>query len=176
MLKNANDLSLEDVMDYIIKEFHIPTRKSLENIKELIQDIDDEDIKNFPKLQYLWELYIQFKSEYLKHMENEEIITFPTILKYEKIMNLWNRDMLKINDQHLNYVEMRNEHDIFTSYLLSIIELFEGLDLDRKIKKIQQEFLDIQEKNVEHADLENDIVYPKWAELQIKILWDKKSN
>ena len=173
MLKNPGTLSIEKITKYIIKDFHIPTRKLLEKLRTKITEINDEDIKAYPKLSYLGELFIQFKSEYLKHMEKEEITTFPTIIKYEKILNSKNITLLQWDKQYLNYVEMKNEHDSFNSYLTSIIGLFEWLTLNKKIKNLYNYFTDIQKNNVEHANLENDIVYPKWEEFQNKLLWKK---
>lgn len=171
MKKDLNGKSLEKITKYIIKNYHDSNRKVLEKLKFMINDINDEDIKLYPKLQYLNELFLQFKSEYLKHMEKEELITFPTIIKYEKIFKS-DKKVLP-NDIKLNYIEMKNEHDVFGSYLVSINELFKVEGLNKKIKKLAKMFYDIQENNLYHAELENNIVYPSWNDLQNK-LFSKK--
>jgi len=171
MLKNPSTMSIENVAKYIIKEFHNPTRKLIEKLRIVITDLNEEDTKAYPKLKFLWELFIQFKSEYLKHMENEEITTFPTIIKYEKILNNKNISLLQWDKQYLNYVEMKNEHESFNSYLVSIISLFDWLDLNKKINNLYNIFIEIQNNNLEHAELENNIIYPKWIEFQDKLLW-----
>lgn len=171
MKKDLNGKSLEKITKYIIKNYHDSNRKVLEKLKFMINDINDEDIKLYPKLQYLNELFLQFKSEYLKHMEKEELITFPTIIKYEKIFKS-DKKVLP-NDIKLNYIEMENEHDVFGSYLVSINELFKVEGLNKKIKKLAKMFYDIQENNLYHAELENNIVYPSWNDLQNK-LFSKK--
>ncbi|NDK07988.1 hypothetical protein EOM39_01935 [Candidatus Gracilibacteria bacterium] len=171
MKKDLNGKSLEKITKYIIKNYHDSNRKVLEKLKFMINDINDEDIKLYPKLQYLNELFLQFKSEYLKHMEKEELITFPTIIKYEKIFKS-DKKVLP-NDIKLNYIEMKNEHDVFGSYLVSINELFKVEGLNKKIKKLAKMFYDIQENNLYHAELENNIVYPSGNDLQNK-LFSKK--
>lgn len=172
MKKDLNGKSLEKITKYIIKNYHDSNRKVLEKLKFMVNDITDDDIKLYPKLQYLNELFLQFKSEYLKHMEKEELITFPTIIKYEKLLKL-EREVLP-NDIQLNYVEMKNEHDIFGSYLISINELFKIEGMNKKIKKLAKMFYDINENNLYHSELENNIVYPTWNDLQNKLFTKKQ--
>jgi len=174
MNTNLESLSLEEIINYILKDFHIPTKKYLEELKSKVSEIKENDIANFPKLEFLGELFIQFKWEYLKHMEREELITFPTIIKYEKILTNNSKNLKNLNETRLNYIEMKNEHDVFASYLLNIISLFDSYEnLNFTLQELSNSFKTIQKNNEEHAYIENNIIYPKWNEFQDKLIKSK---
>jgi len=79
--KNPETMSLEKLIIYITKTFHEPLRKELIKLDTFITDIINNNLKEYPQLINLQELFHQFKTEVLKHITREDLVVFPTILK-----------------------------------------------------------------------------------------------
>lgn len=174
--KNIEDMSLVQLVDYITKTYHEPLRKNLKELDILVESLNNNHTKNYPELVHLKDLFWQFKTEILKHITKEDFVTFPSILRFEKIYTdkiIELSDDFELMDKLVNDVVMKNQHTEFNLYLSSIIDLLEWSDIKNKwvneyetAKKI---FLNIQEENITHSEIENTDLYFKWIELQNKL-------
>ncbi|NUJ97549.1 hypothetical protein HGA92_02035 [Candidatus Gracilibacteria bacterium] len=172
--KSVEDMSLNSLIKYITKTFHEPLRKDLKKIELLVPYIIENYSKKYPEITHLSELFSQFRKEILKHITREDIVVFPTILKFErlytdKLINL--SDNFEIINSLVNDIQMKNQHMEFNLYLDSIVQLLEGLSIidDEKIKdfkEFQSIFVNIQKNNVIHAKIENENLYSKGIQLQ----------
>jgi iron-sulfur cluster repair protein YtfE (RIC family) len=126
--ENISSMSILEIVDYITKTYHEPIRKNLVILDALVASIVLNDVKTHPELVHLGVLFSQFKIEVLRHVTKEDFITFPTILKYQRIYNddLINlSDNFEVMDKLINDVAMQNEHTDFELYLTSIIQLLD---------------------------------------------------
>lgn len=171
--QNIEEMSMEKLVEYITKTFHEPLRKDLKKLEEPVSIIINEYTSNFPDLVYLKELYTQFKSEILKHITREDFITFPSIIKYEKILSdkyIDLSDNLEIMDKLIYDVRMQNEHSDFEFYLNSIIGLFKWSKINNTWVKVFENlkllFIKIHDDLIIHSNLENKDLYSKWLKLQ----------
>ena len=174
--KNVENMSLSWLVKYITKTFHEPVRKNLKKLDLLVESIVVSHTKNYPELINLQELFRQFKTEVLKHVTKEDLVVFPTILRFEriytdKLINL--SDNFEVINSMVNDIVMKNQHKEFDLYLSSIIELLEWSEINNKgIKDFETAksiFISIKEANVIHSKLENEDLYFKWMYLQNKL-------
>lgn len=174
--KEVENMSVVELVKYITNTYHEPLRENLNELIWLVKIISEKYAPKYQDIVYLGELFSQFKTEILKHITREDFITFPAIIKYEKIygdplINL--SDNLEIMEKLVNDVQMKNEHWEFDSYLNSIINLLEESDMNDKLikefDKAKELFIKIHSDMIEHSRLENHDLYFKWKELQQKL-------
>ena len=174
--KEVEYMNLKELVKYITKTFHEPLRKDIKNLDVPIEIINDKYSKKYPELWYLQELFSQFKKEILKHITREDFITFPAIIKFERIIT---DDLIHLSDDYeimnkmINDVKMINEHLEFDSYLNSIISLLDRSDANWKkineFETVKSIFNTIHENNIIHSRLENNNLYSKWEQLQDRL-------
>jgi len=75
--------SMGELIDYIVDEFHSPLRVDLEKLDKLIEDIYIV-LENKKKILLPKEIFKQFKSEIIEHINKEEKDFFPEIINLEK--------------------------------------------------------------------------------------------
>lgn len=172
----VENLTLKQIVNYITKTYHVPLRKYLRTLDDLIPTLVAENGRDFPQLSHLTVLYTQFRNEILKHITREDFIVFPSILKYEKIY--WDHlinltDDFEVMEKLINDVKMQNDHREFNLYLQATIDLIEWAKIKEwKIKDLDEArkiFKQIFNDNITHSKIENEDLYLKWIQLQIQL-------
>ena len=162
MLKREQikQLGLSEITDYIIKEYHLPIRIILPKIEKKIIDIEEKYNPN--DISLVKEIFKQFIYEMMRHINREENIFFPTIIKVEK----WILKDIEELEKYLNI--QRIEHNEIETYLIwwetVIKKLCKGKEdeLYVELKNLANELYD---ETVEHVYIENMILDKKVWEL-----------
>jgi iron-sulfur cluster repair protein YtfE (RIC family) len=79
--KIPNNTDFKSIIDYIIENFHIPARKILPELEEELDFLVKKYSEKYPEFIQIKELYKQFSSLFLKHINREEDVLFPQILE-----------------------------------------------------------------------------------------------
>ncbi len=167
-------MSTEEIINYITVTFHEPIKKFFEEMTPKIDKIDKEYSWKYSKIDLLKELYTQFHRELMKHLTKEDLEVFPSVLKYEKVLE----DGLEIQknkevEKIINQIKMQNDHVEFQSYFYSIIDLLNSTDMNWKwiedFEYVKDKFITMWEETKVHSMLENTYIYPKGVLLQKKL-------
>ncbi len=157
-MKNIKKMSLSELLDFIIEEYHKSLRIDLNELKELIESLKWENTL------LLKELFLQFSWEILSHITQEEDEYFPEILK---IVN--NKDVSKKEIRSfLNIQEV--EHNEIDSYLIGIRSILTTLSAEspKKYKPICKQVEKIYYDTMDHVYIENNYLNKKVRELLTK--------
>ena len=180
--EDFDNMSVSDLITYITKTYHEPLRESFKRLDFLIDNVNVTYLKKYPDLFRLNSLYKQFKTEILRHVTREDLITFPSILRFEKI---YTDELIHISDNYelmselINDTEMSNQHNEFNLYLNKLITFVEWFKMSgedsNEINLIRSILVNLQKDNLVHSRIEDKDLYFKWKELQNK-LKEKLSN
>lgn len=75
--------SIAELIDFIERIYHIPLRHNIIWIENETKQLLLEYGKKYPELENIHHLFIQFKSEVLHHIEEEENDFFPVLRQIE---------------------------------------------------------------------------------------------
>jgi len=133
-IEDIEKLNTTDLINLIINNFHIPLRKLLFEMDNLLLLIKTE-----LELTWLYELYSQFKYELTIHMDREELKFFSEIIDLDS-WKKFNKERIK---DFLNYQEI--EHKEIIHYLDSWQKIFEKLKkqwniINNNIFKFEEKF------------------------------------
>ena len=110
-LDSLSEMTISELIDYIVDEFHTPLRTDLETLENKSKDICEiKWIKE--KLTLQKEIFKQFKYEIINHIDREKKEFFPEIIKLEKGLKV---DILFLK-KFLNIQEI--EHNEINNYLI----------------------------------------------------------
>lgn len=168
---NFNELSLNELVDYIEKIHHSYVEQQLLKIKQLLEKVIPKYSEKYPELIETSELLYQSSGELATHMKKEELILFPWIKKmvntkklgkelpvphFKTIQNPISMMLEDHNHETNNFHTMRK---LSKNYTIS-----ESVDTDfKKLYQLLDEFeLDLHK----HIHLENNILFPKAIELE----------
>lgn len=174
--EDFDKMSVSELVAYITETYHEPLRKRLKKLDFLIDSVNVSYLKKYPELFSLNSLYKQFKTEMLRHVTREDLITFPSILRFEKI---YTDEMIHLSDNYelieelVNDAEMINQHNEFNLYLNKLINFVEWFKMSwedsNEINIIRSILVNLQKDNIVHAQIEDKDLYLKWKELQKKL-------
>lgn len=174
--KDPSEMNIKQLVQYITKNYHIPLRQNLDELNYLVNYVYDNYLTEFPELESIKKAYVSFNKEITIHIDREDEITFPAIIKYEKIykyhLSGFNNSF-QIIKKMVNDVSMENDHKHFYHFLEDTLELINKNLISKsdviQIKKMIKLFEEIKDSLVEHSRLENQNLYYRWIQLQEKL-------
>lgn len=78
-----NKESLEKLIEHIITDYHVPLRKQLTFIEELARKVARVHARTHPEMVKLLDVLTGFKNQLELHMQKEEMVLFPAIIRLE---------------------------------------------------------------------------------------------
>ncbi len=75
--------SLKELIDHIIQTYHIPLKKELVRIQKLASKVATVHGERHPDMKELANVFEDFKAQLELHMQKEEIVLFPAIIRME---------------------------------------------------------------------------------------------
>lgn len=75
--------SLKELTEHIIETYHVPLREQLTFIEQLAQKVARVHGQSHPEMVTLLNEFTGFKSQLELHMQKEEVVLFPSIVKLE---------------------------------------------------------------------------------------------
>ena len=174
--KDPYKMNIKQLVNYITKTYHEPLKNDLDKLHDLVNYVTENFMTDYPNLQYIQKSYLGFKEEVNIHINREDDITFPAIIKYENIYkhNITNfNDNFQIIKKLINDVSMNNDHKHFQFFLNETIKLIKKYWIDKinnlQVQKMIELFKKIQHDMIEHSEIENKHLYYKWLQLQEKL-------
>ena len=155
-----SNMKLNELIDYIINEFHSPLKIDLENLEKKSKWVCKiKWIKE--KLALQKEIFKQFKAEIINHIDREEKEFFPEIIKLEKGLKV-NALLLK---KFLNLQEI--EHNEIDNYLIWWKHYIEGLNIkdSKEFEELKLLIDKIYNDTLNHVYIENNFLNTKVKEL-----------
>lgn len=180
MAKNldlTSKISIKETIEYIIHTYHRPLQKMLKKLEPLIHNLDIDFGDDYSEISQISELFCQFRREILKHLWKEEGMTFPAMIEFEKILKKWKNfnSLESINsiEELVHNTKMLNEHEEFDSYLSALMTLLDSPNLNETktpwIDKIRKIIKQLQLDTIDHANLEDTILYTEAVEVQRRL-------
>lgn len=155
-LNKVNKLSIEELIEYIIKEFHKPLRNDLQILEKYIYKIGESlEYKN--KMLLPKEIFKQFNTELISHIDHEESDFFPKIIKLER----WTLKDKSNSKKFLHIQEV--EHNEIDNYLIWLKNIINNLTDNKSEDYIKlKDILDkIYDDTLDHVYIENNYLNTK---------------
>ena len=177
---NYNAWELDFLIDYIINTHHVYVMNSLPNIFAHSQKVASVHGENHPEVNSIADLFSNLKDELEAHLQKEEKMLFPYIKNLVRIK----RENIEVQYPPFGTVNnpikmMEHEHDN-AGNILSYINRLSGnynppQDACTTFRVLYQELKEFEDDLHTHIHLENNILFPKAAELEKEILANNKS-
>ena len=167
-------MSLTTLIDYIIHEHHEYLRENIPLIKAHLQKVATVHGKNHSFLPKLKDIFDDLSNDLMSHLNKEETILF-RVIKYiescDKFDEKPRTNGYKSLDHLLgNYIK---EHESAGNLLAKIRELTSGFnppaDACTTFRVCYKELEDFEANTHKHVHLENNILFPKASELELKL-------
>ncbi|MCB0477845.1 MAG: iron-sulfur cluster repair di-iron protein [Crocinitomicaceae bacterium] len=163
---NFDELTLEDLSEYIVSKHHTYTKETMEQILPLINKVARVHGDWKAELVKINNHFISLHTELTTHMMKEENVLFPYIVQLSRGL---------VAESPFGSIEypiknMELEHDVAGDLILRIEELSDNYTLPEGacnsytvVYKLLREF---QDDLMQHIHLENNILFPKAALLE----------
>lgn len=153
--------SSEEMIEHIIKHYHIPLRDELVALSPYVTKVAKVHGERHPELLKVFQIFSQLKDEVTEHTLKEENESFPLILKLEQQPELENRDEVI---QAIK--ELEKEHDQAGALLKELRNITNDYILPHDAcgtytlvyKRLEQFEADM----FMHVHLENNILFPRY--------------
>jgi len=171
----ANNWSLDFLVDYIINTHHQYVRKMIPIITLHADKVASVHGKNHPETIKIADLFLSVREELEMHMMKEERILFPQI----KQLVLTKDENTKYSEPPFGSIQnpirmMEHEHTNAGDAFSEIRELSNNYshpdDACNTFKALYSELKEFEEDLHKHIHLENNILFPKSVELESNIL------
>ncbi|MDD4109602.1 MAG: iron-sulfur cluster repair di-iron protein [Prolixibacteraceae bacterium] len=166
-----NNLTPDELCDYIVKRHHSYVKKNIPFLKKSLEKICDVHGEKHPELFEIKKLFDESAGDLIMHMQKEEIMLFPYIQK----MVIAKRDGSPVSKSAFGSVTnpirmMVSDHDTEGKRFDKIAELSGNYSLpddacttyEAAIKHLNEFESDLHR----HIHLENNILFPKAIELE----------
>ncbi len=160
--------------DYIINNHHAYVQTTIPTIEHHLQKVVSAHGEKHPELSKIDEAFTTLKNELMDHMAKEEKMLFP----YIKKMNIAYKNTLEMPVPPFGSVDnpikvMESEHEA-AGGLMALISKLSGsytppADACSTYKVLYSELKEFEADLHMHVHLENNILFPKASELEVKL-------
>jgi len=174
--KNWSDASMMELLEYIEQE-HCKIKEKLLKLQTLIEQATEQQKDTYGStLGSLQEFYPVFKTEMENHFEKEEHILIPYIHKMDEsdrnpgIKHEFHRSSIKNPISQIEYDHDQTEKVMFAKLgtITSNYQLPENAG--NALKALYEGLKDIETNISEHINLENEILFPRAIELELRLI------
>lgn len=155
-----SEWSMSFLVDYIIENHHRYVRKTLPEIRFLIEKVARVHGEHHPELQKMLAVFNRLEPDLLAHLEEEESETFPAIKALDA------NGTSTVKNPHL-YDKLLSDHDAAGGAMAELEELSNGfvppVDACTSYRTLFHYLADFQLDLHKHVHLENNILFPKAA-------------
>jgi len=174
----ADDWSLDFLVDYIMNNHHQYVRKMIPIITLHADKVASVHGKNHPETIRIADLFLAVREELEMHMMKEERILFPQIKQMVLTKNANSEFFLPAFGTIQNPIRMmEHEHTSAGDALYQIRDLSNNYshpdDACNTFKALYSELKEFEEDLHKHIHLENNILFPKSIALEAELLGHK---
>ena len=165
---------LSRLISYILDKHHTFTRQELDRLEGLLAKVVSAHGERHPELQKIQKLFRALKEELLMHMFKEEQILFPYIFKMDEASSQ-NRafPLPPFGTVHNPIRVMMMEHDGAGEILRQMRELSTDYSVPAdgciSYQTLYQALEALEQDLHQHIHLENNILFPRAAEMESRI-------
>ena len=169
---NYNQWSLSFLIDYIVNVHHPYINKNIHNITEYAQKVARVHGDHNPETKDIAKLWDDLVMELTMHMKKEELVLFPYMKNIERYSK---GDLKEFPSSHFVTVRnpirmMENEHDLAGNLMKHIEALSNDFTVPEHAcntyRVLYAKLKEFQNDLHQHIHLENNILFPKAAEME----------
>jgi regulator of cell morphogenesis and NO signaling len=169
--RNWGTAPLTDLASYIVTKHHSFTREELTRLSALLAKVCSVHGENHPELRKIQTIFQELKEELTGHMHKEEQILFPYIENLEAAVEQGESVPTPFFGTVRNPVRMMmQEHDDAGQALLRLREASSNYQVPAggciSFRTLYQAMQDFEKDLYQHIHLENNILFPRAAELE----------
>ncbi len=156
-VKNLQINSIEDLFEIIIRNYHYKSREIFPLFETKLKKLISKYAKEKPNILLVKELFSQFKSEFLHHIEMEETKLFPDLLEIDLYLSKKKDVPKNLFFEYSSFSNVqKNEHKDFEHYLSSLFDIYEKLRIkDSLYDEFYKDLKFFIDMNEEHIYLED---------------------
>lgn len=162
-------------INYLIKSHKSFLNEYIIDIENIIQELKKEELTREEDCKLLQKFFEQYKIEVIEHLDNEDKLIFPYILKLEEIIEFNTIDTAIIDIIQKNpikkYIKKHHSLDEKLNDLKNlIIMFFKPFNSTRKIRLLIKLLYELEEELKLHELIENKVLFPLTQRMEDKIL------
>lgn len=171
-----HDWNVDFLTDYIINVHHYYLKKTLPELKLLLDDFVEEHINKYPELYQLRSSYNKLYKDILPHILEEEELIFPYIKQVAHAYE--NKDsyaalLVKTLRKPVDKL-MKKEHEIVNGIIFYLRKLTGNYTTPEKActshRVIYSKLKELDNDLLQHIYLENNILFPKALAMEKELL------
>lgn len=167
----VNNMSLSELVDYIIERHHSYVRKNIPVLQEFLTKISEVHGESHPELHAVRKLFNESAGNLVMHMQKEEIILFPYIKKlYVAAGRGMDKPRSPFGDVSNPIRMMVTEHQAEGERFERIAELTKNYSVPPdacNTYRVSMQKLEEFEKDLHtHIHLENNVLFPEAIKLE----------
>jgi regulator of cell morphogenesis and NO signaling len=155
-------MPLQSLIDHIVSVYHRPLREELPRIGVLAQKVARAHGESHPEMRRLADIFMEFREELLLHMQKEELILFPGIVRLER--GISGQVGCGMGIEHPIAV-MMHEHESAGDALCAMRQLTDNYtpppDACNSFKALLFALAQMDCQMREHVHKENNILFPR---------------
>jgi regulator of cell morphogenesis and NO signaling len=169
--RNWSTAPLSDLAAYIVTKHHGFTREELTRLSELLAKVCSVHGENHPELREIHTVFQELKHELTGHMSKEEQVLFPYIENLETAVSRGEPAPTPFFGTVRNPIRMMmKEHDDAGDALRSLRRVSSNYKVPAdgcvSFRTLYQALEEFEKDLHEHIHLENNILFPRAAELE----------
>ena len=164
-------MSVNDLIDHIIKNYHAPLRENLPLIKTHLEKVVNAHGKNHPYVIDLLKEFSELEASMLSHTKREEEVLF-RVINYLSDCNKFNEKPRNKGYKSVDYLlrEYETEHEYAGLHLENIRKMTNDYmppaDACTTFRVAYQELEELEKDTHKHVHLENNLLFPKSVKLE----------
>jgi regulator of cell morphogenesis and NO signaling len=171
-----HDWSMDFLTDYIVNVHHYYLKKTLPELKPLLDDFVEEHSNKYPELSQLSSVYAKLYKDIIPHIQEEEELIFPYIKQVAHAYE--NKDsyaalLVKTLRKPIDKL-MRQEHEIVNNIIFLLRDLTQNYTAPEKActshRVIYSKLKELDNDLLQHIYLENNILFPKAIDMEKELL------
>ncbi len=163
-LPNINaGYTLKELVEYLIKT-HNYYRQKLTQIEQDLEEIVNSCCRDSykDKIALIFNFFSEYKTELLQHMQVEEGLLYPSILKIEQMCLTHSSQEISLNQNLQNYLEQHlNVEEKIVDIKIIILKYLPLEQPTEKCNRLLFELYDFEKDLLNHQSIEERILIPR---------------